>query len=123
MSLFKNVNVVYLYVQDWEAAKKFYSETLEWPLVYCDDTIGWCEYGAENATHVAINKVGEHDPAIQRGNQITITFTVEDVHAATKELRARGVRCEDPVLIPGVVHYGTFYDPEGNRFQFASSET
>jgi hypothetical protein len=25
MSLFKNVNVVYVYVQDWEAAKKFYT--------------------------------------------------------------------------------------------------
>jgi|GEM_PF-5908694 len=27
----------------------------------------------------------------------------------------------DLLAIPGVVTYGTFYDPEGNRFQFASS--
>jgi hypothetical protein len=31
------------------------------------------------------------------------------------------VKCGDIVDIPGVVKYGTFFDPEGNRFQFAGS--
>ena len=41
MSMFKDLNVVYVYVKDWEAAKKFYRETLEWPVAYSDDKIGW----------------------------------------------------------------------------------
>jgi hypothetical protein len=37
-------------------------------------------------------------------------------------LRARSVRCDDAVVIPGRVAYGVFYDPDGNRVQFASSQ-
>jgi len=122
MSLFKNINVAYVYVRDWEAAKKFYSETLGWPLVFSSDEIGWCEFGVENATHFAINRLDEKDPDPGEGSRVTLTFKVEDVRAVTAELRARNVRCDDPVHIPGVVLYGTFYDPEGNRFQFVSNE-
>ena len=32
-----------------------------------------------------------------------------------------GVRCDDVVVIPNMVTYGTFYDPEGNSLQFAST--
>ena len=31
--------------------------------------------------------------------------------------RARGVRCDDPVVFPGYVTYCSFYDPFGNRLQ------
>lgn len=121
MSLFKNVNVVYVYVKDWEAAKKFYAETLGWPLAYSDDGIGWVEYGVDNATHFAISRWDDKDSEPARGLGTTVTFTVEDAVAATSALRAKGVRCDDPMHIPGVVTYGTFYDPEGNRLQMASS--
>lgn len=123
MSLFKNINVAYVYVRDWAAAKKFYTEVLGWPLVFCSDEIGWCEFGLEDSTHFAINRLDEADPDPGEGSRVTITFTVEDVHATTAALRARGVRCAEPFHIPGVVLYGTFYDPEGNRFQFVSSQT
>lgn len=119
MSLFKNVNVVYVYVKDWEAAKKFYRETLEWPVAYSDDQIGWEEYGVEDATHVAINKWDRSDPMPVAGG--TVVLTVDDPYQVDAELRRRGVRCDDIVAIPEVVTYGTFYDLEGNRFQFAGS--
>ncbi len=121
MSLFKNVNVVYVYVQDWEAAKKFYAETLEWPVAYLDDSIGWMEFGVEAATHFAISRWDDANSQPARGLGTTLTFTVDDAEAVTRALRAKGVRCDDPVNIPGVVMYGTFYDPEGNRLQMASN--
>jgi hypothetical protein len=34
--------------------------------------------------------------------------------------RARGVRCDDPVVFPGYVTYCSFYDPFGNRLQMCS---
>ena len=120
MSLFLNVNVVSVYVTDWERAKKFYRETLDWPVAYGDDQIGWEEYGRDNETHIAINYWdGPEAPPAKGGT--TPVFTVQDAYQVTEALRAKGVRCDDVVAIPNVVTYGTFYDPEGNRFQFASS--
>jgi predicted enzyme related to lactoylglutathione lyase len=119
MSLFKDVNVVYVYVKDWEAAKQFYRQTLEWPVAYTDDNIGWEEYGVDGATHIAINVWDQ--PGDPPRNGATCTLSVENCQQVTDTLRARGVRCDDVVVIPGVVTYGTFYDLEGNRFQFAGS--
>ncbi len=117
MSLFKNVNVVYVYVRDWEGAKKFYRETLEWPVAWSSDEVGWEEYGVDNATHVAINRWDSAD-AVPVSGAIPV-LTVDDPYAVTEALRARGVTCEEVVHIPNVVTYGTFIDPEGNRWQFA----
>jgi predicted enzyme related to lactoylglutathione lyase len=121
MSMFKNINVAYVYVRDWEGAKRFYGETLEWPTLYGDDTIGWFEYGVENGTHFAISRWEDADKEPSRGLGTTVVFTVDDARDATRLLRAKGVRCDDPIEIPGVVIYGTFYDPEGNRLQMASN--
>jgi predicted enzyme related to lactoylglutathione lyase len=119
MSTFKNVNVAYVYVQNWKAAQKFYRETLEWPVAYSDDHIGWEEYGVDGATHIAINVWDRSEPLPLSGG--TVVLSVDDAYKTTEMLRQRGVKCDDVVEIPGVVTYGTFYDPEGNRFQFASS--
>jgi len=121
MSLFQNINVAYVYVKDWEGAKKFYGATLEWPLAYGDDSIGWFEYGVDNAAHFAISRWEDADKEPSRDLGTTVVFTVSDVREATDQLRAKGVRCDDPFQIPGVVTYGTFYDPEGNRLQMASN--
>jgi len=121
MSMFKNVNVVSVNVTDWEGAKKFYGEVLDWPVAYGDDQVGWFEYGRENETHVSINREDASATASPKPGGITIVFTVDDADLVTAALRAKGVKCDDPVNIPGVVKYGTFYDPEGNRLQFASA--
>ncbi len=120
MSLFKNCNVFYYHVTHWEAAKKFYDEVLEWPVAYADDEMGWREYGRENETHVAINR-WQGDGPMPAGLNGICTFSVDDVNVVTAALRAKGVKCDDPMVIPGIVALGTFYDPEGNRFQFAAS--
>ena len=120
MSLFLNVNVVSVNVTDWEGAKKFYRETLDCPVAYSDDQVGWEEYGRDNETHIAINRWDGPEAAPAKGGTAPV-FSVEDAFKVTEALRARGVRCDDVVAIPKVVTYGTFYDPEGNRFQFASN--
>jgi len=121
MSDFKNVNVVYFYVTDWEAAKKFYREVLGWPVAFSDDGIGWEEYGSEGATHVAINRWDDAAPP-PRGSGTTCTLLVKDCFATTEKLRANGIKCDDVVVIPGAVTFGTFYDLEGNRIQFVNEE-
>lgn len=123
MSLFKNVSVVSYNVIDWEKAKKFYSETLEWSVIYGNDEIGWIEYGTEKEAHIAINRWEGPEPIPSHQGGGTAVLTVDDAVKVTEILRARGVQCNDAVNVPGVVCFGTMYDPEGNRIQFASNPT
>jgi predicted enzyme related to lactoylglutathione lyase len=117
MSIFKNIGVVSYNVSNWEAAKKFYGETLGLGApAFLSDEFGWCELGGEHETHLALNKADA--PSAGTGGA-TVVFNVADAAAAVAELRARGVKCEDPVAIPGMVTYATFYDPEGNKLQLA----
>jgi len=122
MSLFRNVNVVSITVADWEQAKKFYTEVLEWPVAFASDEAGWWEFGRENEAHVSIGRWDRPGPVPSHEGTTTLVLTVDDAHEATRQLRARGIRCDDPMTIPGMVTYGGFYDPEGNHIQFASME-
>jgi predicted enzyme related to lactoylglutathione lyase len=121
MTMFKDINVVSLYVTDWEGAKKFYREVLEWPEIFGSDEFGWIEFGVEGQAHLAINRWDGPEAPPPRPGGCNVVFTVTDAQAVTAALRAKGVRCDDPVVIPGMVTYGNFYDPEGNRLQFAAS--
>jgi catechol 2,3-dioxygenase-like lactoylglutathione lyase family enzyme len=120
MSLFKNVNVVSLAVRDWKRAKEFYAEVLGWPVVFASDEYGWIEYGRENEAHVSISRWESPEPLPAGRGGTTLVLTVKDAYETTKQLRAMGVRCDDAATIPGMVSYGAFYDPEGNRIQFAA---
>jgi predicted enzyme related to lactoylglutathione lyase len=120
MSLFKNVQLVSYHVQDWQKAKKFYQETLEWPSVFISDDVGWMEFGRENEAHIAISLWRGPGPIPPKKGGGMAVLTVDDAKKVTTALRARGVKCDDVVEIPGMVIYGVFYDPEGNAIQFAS---
>ena len=118
MSRFKNINVVYHHVTDWEGAKRFYGELLGWPIAWAGDDMGWIEYGREGETHFAINRWNGPGPVPPRPGGAVMTLTVDDVFKTNEELRAKGIKCDDVLNIPGVVTIGTFYDPEGNQIQF-----
>ena len=120
MSMFKDFNVTYVYVTDWEKAKKFYREVLEWPVFWSNDEVGWEEYGLENEAHLAINLWRGAD-APQKGGAIPV-LTVDDPYHVTEALKAKGVKVSEVVHIPGVVTYGAFFDPEGNQIQFAGGQ-
>ncbi|MBI4926875.1 MAG: VOC family protein [Anaerolineae bacterium] len=119
MSQFININVVQINVRDWEKAKKFYADVLEWPVVFSSDEFGWHEFGVDNASHIALNHWKSADPLPSSGT--IVVFSVENAHATAKNLRERGVKVDEVIDIPGMVSYGTFYDPEGNSLQFASN--
>lgn len=120
MSLFVDVNLVQYPVCDWEAAKRFYQQVLEWPVAFLDDPGGWIEFGEEGKTHFAINRWNDAATPPPRNGGVLAVLTVDNAIAATAALRARGIRCDDVKIIPNVVAIGAFYDPEGNCIQFAS---
>lgn len=121
MSVLKGLSVVSFEVTDWEGAKKFYGETLGLPVDFdAGKEAGWCEFGEHGKTTLAISLWRQSSPPPRTGGA-TPVFAVDDCARAVEELRKRGVKCEDPVTIPGMVSYANVFDPEGNRFQIAQS--
>ena len=123
MSQFKNVNVVQYTVAkaNWEQAKKWYGEILGWPVAWASDEAGWIEWGKDNETHISINRWDGPEPVPAKTKGVIAVLSVDDAYKTAEWLRSKDVKCDDVVKIPGMVTYGTFYDPEGNALQFASN--
>lgn len=108
-------------VKDWAGAKKFYGETLGMPVAwFMSDDAGWMEFGTDEGAHLAISLVRDGQMANPNGGAMAV-FAVEDAVKTVQELRAKGVKCDDPIGIPGMVTYANFYDPEGNKLQIAGA--
>lgn len=120
MSLFKGVSVAYLYVRDLGAARKWYEGVLGWPLALGNDAMGWYEYAGPSGAHVAINQVQPGGLGPGAGGT-TAVLLVDDAAETLQWLKDRGVRCDELLVIPGVVKIGTFFDPDGNRLQFSQT--
>ena len=118
---FRDVNVVWYNTTNWDRAKKFYHETLGLPMALDLPQGGWMEFGHPNQTHVAINLWRGPDPMPPTNGGATVTFGCDDVRAMVTKLRAKGIKCDDPDEIPGMVIIATFYDPDGTRLQIAQS--
>jgi predicted enzyme related to lactoylglutathione lyase len=118
--MFSKLDYVSYDVSDWQRSKKFYGETLGLPTAaYINDEVGWMEFGPEGGAHLAISLWrGPESFPKQEGGAVVI-FSVPDAYEAVKELRARGVKCEDVIAIPEMVTYASFYDPDGNKLQVA----
>jgi len=120
--LFNKLDIVSYSVSDWQRAKKFYGETLGLPVAeFYGDEVGWMEFGPKEGAHLAISLwEGEGVMPVHSGGAVVV-FMVEDVDATVKELRARGVKCTDAETVPGMVRWASFFDPDGNELQAASS--
>ena len=118
---FRDFNVVSVNVTDWDRARKFYHEILGLPIAAEIEGVGWLEFGFPNQIHFALSRWEGPDPVPANSGNATLIFGVDDARAVMDKLRAKGVRCEEVIEIPGMIIYGTFYDPDGNRFQVAQS--
>ncbi len=118
MHPFKGINVVSITVSDLAKAKAFYSDVLGLGAPAFDiPQANWIEWKTGNDADISITQA---DGTFTPNHNTIIVFNVDDCHAAVAELRRRGIRCDDPVGIPGMVTYASFYDPDGNRLQMAS---
>jgi predicted enzyme related to lactoylglutathione lyase len=120
MAALGKLSLVRYNVKNWEAAKKFWGETIGLPVAWASDEMGWVQYGGDQGAQIAINRA-RNGQEVGGGDRGTIAiFDVPDVNQAVKVLRTKGVRCDDAVLVPGVVAYAQCYDPDGNAFQIAA---
>ncbi len=120
LGLFNNFGWVSYDVTDWQRAKKFYGETLGLPVAaFMSDEVGWMEFGAKDGTHLAISQWRGPGSIPPRGRNGIAIFGVDDAYAAVKELRRRGVKCNDVIAVPDMVTFASFFDPDGNELQVA----
>jgi predicted enzyme related to lactoylglutathione lyase len=119
MTLFRGINVVSIAVPDLDAARSFYGQVLGLGTpIYDLPDAGWIEFSCGGSSgNIAVTTA---DNASGPSLSTTVVFNTEDCQLACAELRARGVRCDDPVVFPGYVTYCSFYDPFGNRLQMCS---
>jgi predicted enzyme related to lactoylglutathione lyase len=118
--IFKSFGYVSYDITDWQRAKKFYGETLGLPVAaFMNDEVGWMEFGEKDGTHLAISQWRGPEPFPPRGGGAIAIFGVDDAYATVKELRKRGVKCDDVIAVPDMVTFASFYDPDGNVLQVA----
>ncbi|MCL4396592.1 MAG: VOC family protein [Chloroflexi bacterium] len=107
-------------VVDWEKAYRFWTETIGLHVVWSDAQAGWGEFGPEEGCHIGINRWTKPEAIPHTEAAPVANFYVGDAFKTTEELRAKGVRCDDVRVVPGMVALGRFYDPEGNLFDMVS---
>lgn len=107
---------VRIFVSDWTRALEFYAKTLEMPIAFADEQLGWAELGSEGA-HLALERVQPDDPesAEHVGRFLGVSLQVPSVAASYAELSARGVEfLAPPEKQPWGGVLAHLRDPEGN---------
>lgn len=122
----KKIELSWVIVSDFEKSKKFFSETLGLHIAEKSPNYNWMELEAEDKGMRL--GVGEYEPEYSKddkpGQNAVLTFTVEDIVEAKKELESKNVTFLGDILdIPGNIKMATFVDPDGNKFQLVQHNT
>lgn len=105
------IDHVYYWVRDMDAAVGFYRDTLGLPLVRRDGD-EWAEFEA-GPVRLALHGTTETPP----GNG-TVVLRVADLDEATMVLAGRGATVDDHVgEVEGLARFATVRDPDGNPVQ------
>jgi catechol 2,3-dioxygenase-like lactoylglutathione lyase family enzyme len=119
------IAAITLFVEDLEAAKRFYREVFELPVAFEDDNSTVFRFGE---TVVNLLKTSEApglvEPAIvatrDAGVRFQFTLGVDDVDAMCEELKERGVELlNGPMDRPWGIRTASFQDPGGHIWEIA----
>ena len=106
------VDFVAVPTKDWEAARKFYGETIGLPFgkQWGRMPAGEFETGSLTVAVMQVDAFGmEFAP-----HSLPIEFHVDDFEAAKAELESRGVEFQGEPIDSGVCFQAFFKDPDGN---------
>jgi predicted enzyme related to lactoylglutathione lyase len=110
--LLNGVDFIAFPTKDWEAARKFYGETLGLPFgkQWGEMPAGEFETGTVTIALMQVDAFNiEFNP-----NSLPFEFHVDDFDAAKAELESRGVQFVTDVIDSGVCKQAIFQDPDGN---------
>ena len=121
----KGIRAITLFVEDVEAAKRFYQAIFGLPVMFEDDNSAVFDFG-----HTLINLLKATaapeliEPAVvarrDAGARFVLTVQVDDVDAMCVELARRGVQLlNGPMDRPWGVRTASFSDPGGHIWEIA----
>jgi catechol 2,3-dioxygenase-like lactoylglutathione lyase family enzyme len=119
------IAAITLFVEDLEAAKRFYREVFELPVVFDDDNSAVFRFGETLVNLLKTNEApGLVDPAAvatrDAGVRFQFTLGVDDVDAMCEELKRRGVDLlNGPMDRPWGIRTASFRDPGGHIWEIA----
>jgi catechol 2,3-dioxygenase-like lactoylglutathione lyase family enzyme len=113
------LDVVWYLVEDWDAAREFYTRVLGLAPTGLHKAYEWLELGTGGPVRLALAGSGPDD---LHGGAVPV-FTVLNLDAALTALVAQNITCEEPQPEPDGGLRATVYDPAGNRLQLRQPGT
>jgi predicted enzyme related to lactoylglutathione lyase len=112
----KQMGLAWIPVQDFKKAIKFYTEVVGLKLVESNEEWGWAELeGKDGGIRLGIGQYREEESPVKPGHNAVLTFTVQNVDAASKEMEKKGATLVGEVCeVPGHVRMQMIKDSEGN---------
>ena len=119
------ISAVTLFVEDLEAARRFYVEVFGLPVFYEDEASAVFKFGDTLVNLLQATEATElvaPEPVASRDGGVRFQFTlgVDDVDAMCDELRERGVELlNGPMDRPWGIRTASFRDPGGHVWEIA----
>lgn len=119
------VGAITLFVDDLDAAKRFYGEVFGLPVKFEDDASAVFDFGNTLINLLKTTEAHELiEPAAvasrEAGSRLQFTIEVDDVDAMCAELAARGVQLlNGPMDRPWGIRTASFSDPGGHIWEIA----
>lgn len=121
-----DIGAITLFVEDLDAARQFYRDVFDLPVVFEDDDSAVFRFGSTLINLLRITEAPELiAPAAvaspEAGSRMQFTLQVEDVNATCAELAGRGVTLlNGPIDRPWGIRTASFMDPGGHIWEIAT---
>ncbi|CAI8762258.1 VOC family protein [Brevibacillus sp. IT-7CA2] len=121
----RNVDVITLFVEDFQKVKAFYQEVFGFQAVYEDEVSSVFNFGNMSVNLLDISESHElMKPGTvatrESGFRFLLTIWVDDVDEVCEELKKRGVALlNGPIDRPWGVRTASFIDPAGHAWEIA----
>jgi len=117
MSWYRQFDLVWFPVVDFDRAKTFYQDDLGFELVVEDQDSKWAEFQISPGAKIAI-----HGVKATNANPVgALVLDVENLEQSELALLGRGIKLFDKEEIPGLAKLASFTDPDGNVIQLSQS--
>ncbi len=119
------IGAITLFVEDLDAAKRFYREVFGLPVKFEDDDSAVFDFGNTQVNLLKTSAASELvEPAAvasrEAGSRLVFTLEVDDVDAMCAELATRGVELlNGPMDRPWGIRTASFRDPGGHIWEIA----
>ena len=123
----KGIDAITLFVEDLPAARQFYQDVFDLPIVFEDPNSAVFQFGETVINLLDIRQAPELiEPGVvaprEAGSRTVFTLAVDDVDTMCDTLRARGVELlNGPMDRPWGIRTASFRDPGGHIWEIAKS--